>query len=189
MRRTPSLFEATKAGGDWPRARGVTSRAGRTADRGCRLIGRGIPAMRRHAPGRACRRARGAGDRQFGLSQPRRHSPNPAADAKLMSDTLLSLGFFVVGGGARLDLDKKGFDEALTEFGKRPDRCRRRAVLLRRPWRRDPRAELSRPGRCKPRRRGTTLFDADDRPCRSRQDRHRGGRACLRRRHESAIPT
>ena len=44
--------------------------------------------------------------------------PNPAADAKLMSDTLLSLGFFVVGGGARLDLDKKGFDDALSEFGK-----------------------------------------------------------------------
>ena len=44
--------------------------------------------------------------------------PNPAADARLMSDTLLSLGFFVVGGGARLDLDKKGFDDALGEFGK-----------------------------------------------------------------------
>ena len=26
--------------------------------------------------------------------------PNPTADARLMSDTLLSLGFFVVGGGA-----------------------------------------------------------------------------------------
>ena len=44
--------------------------------------------------------------------------PNPAADAKLMSNTLFSLGFFVVGGGARLDLDKKGFDDALGEFGK-----------------------------------------------------------------------
>jgi tetratricopeptide (TPR) repeat protein len=44
--------------------------------------------------------------------------PNPAADARLMSDTLLSLGFFVVGGGARLDLDKKGFDDALGEFGR-----------------------------------------------------------------------
>jgi Caspase domain/Sel1 repeat len=42
--------------------------------------------------------------------------PNPAADAKLMSDTLLSLGFFVVGGSARLDLDKAGFDDALREF-------------------------------------------------------------------------
>jgi uncharacterized caspase-like protein len=44
--------------------------------------------------------------------------PNPDNDAKLMSDTLLSLGFFVVGGGARLDLDKSGFDAALEEFSK-----------------------------------------------------------------------
>jgi tetratricopeptide (TPR) repeat protein len=44
--------------------------------------------------------------------------PNPAADARLMSDTLLSLGFFVVGGGARIELDKAGFDDALREFGK-----------------------------------------------------------------------
>ena len=44
--------------------------------------------------------------------------PNPAADARLMSDTLLSLGFFVVGGGAQVDLDKASFDEALREFGK-----------------------------------------------------------------------
>jgi uncharacterized caspase-like protein len=43
--------------------------------------------------------------------------PNPTADAKLMSDTLSSLGFFVVGGGAQLDLDKTGFDEALRQFG------------------------------------------------------------------------
>jgi uncharacterized caspase-like protein len=43
--------------------------------------------------------------------------PNPTADARLMSDTLLSLGFEVVGGGARLDLDKAGFDTALQEFG------------------------------------------------------------------------
>jgi uncharacterized caspase-like protein len=41
---------------------------------------------------------------------------NPAADAGLISDTLLTLGFFVVGGGAKLDLDKKGFDDALGEF-------------------------------------------------------------------------
>src|SRR6201986_1823877 len=44
--------------------------------------------------------------------------PNPDNDAKLMSDTLLSLGFFVVGGGARLDLDKQGVDAALDEFSK-----------------------------------------------------------------------
>src|SRR6201995_4155218 len=43
---------------------------------------------------------------------------NPGNDAKLMSDTLLSLGFFVVGGGAKLDLDKAGFDAALNEFEK-----------------------------------------------------------------------
>jgi uncharacterized caspase-like protein len=42
--------------------------------------------------------------------------PNPDNDAKLMSDTLTSLGFFVVGGSARLDLDKAGFDAALQEF-------------------------------------------------------------------------
>jgi hypothetical protein len=42
--------------------------------------------------------------------------PNSAADARLMSDTLLSLGFFVVGGGAQVDLDKAGFDHALQAF-------------------------------------------------------------------------
>src|SRR6202012_6150046 len=42
--------------------------------------------------------------------------PNPDSDAKLMSDTLISLGFFVVGGSARLDLDKAGFDASLQEF-------------------------------------------------------------------------
>jgi TPR repeat protein len=44
--------------------------------------------------------------------------PNPVNDAKLMSDTLLSLGFFVVGGGARLDLDRAGFDAAIEDFRK-----------------------------------------------------------------------
>jgi Caspase domain/Sel1 repeat len=42
--------------------------------------------------------------------------PNPAADARLMADTLLKLGFFIVGGGAEVDLDKKGFDDALRSF-------------------------------------------------------------------------
>jgi hypothetical protein len=42
--------------------------------------------------------------------------PNPDSDARLMSDTLKSLGFFLVGGSARLDLDKAGFDAALQEF-------------------------------------------------------------------------
>ncbi|MBR0793142.1 caspase family protein [Bradyrhizobium manausense] len=44
--------------------------------------------------------------------------PNPADDARLMADTLLSLGFFVVGGGAQIDLDKAGFDRALQTFDK-----------------------------------------------------------------------
>ena len=43
---------------------------------------------------------------------------NPTNDAKLMSGTLLSLGFFVVGGGAKVDLDKAGFDAALKDFQK-----------------------------------------------------------------------
>jgi tetratricopeptide (TPR) repeat protein len=43
--------------------------------------------------------------------------PNPKADATLIADTLSSLGFAVVGGGAQLDLDKAGFDEALRKFG------------------------------------------------------------------------
>jgi TPR repeat protein len=46
------------------------------------------------------------------------HAPvlqNPANDARLMADTLVSLGFSVVGG-ARLDLDKAGFDAALEQF-------------------------------------------------------------------------
>jgi uncharacterized caspase-like protein len=42
---------------------------------------------------------------------------NPANDAKLISDRLSSLGFSVVGG-ARLDLDKAGFDAALREFSR-----------------------------------------------------------------------
>ncbi len=44
--------------------------------------------------------------------------PNPASDARLMSDTLSSLGFFVVGGGAQIDLDKAGFEVALRDFAR-----------------------------------------------------------------------
>jgi hypothetical protein len=44
--------------------------------------------------------------------------PNPAADARLIADTLTSLGFEIVGGAAQLDLDKAGFDDALRKFGK-----------------------------------------------------------------------
>jgi hypothetical protein len=42
---------------------------------------------------------------------------NPANDARLMADTLRSLGFTLVGGGAQLDLDKAGFDNAVQNFG------------------------------------------------------------------------
>jgi uncharacterized caspase-like protein len=45
--------------------------------------------------------------------------PNTAADATLIAQTLSSLGFDLVGGGARLDLDKAGFDSALREFSMR----------------------------------------------------------------------
>jgi len=43
---------------------------------------------------------------------------NPGNDARLMADTLTSLGFFVVDGGAKVDLDKAGFENALREFNK-----------------------------------------------------------------------
>jgi formylglycine-generating enzyme required for sulfatase activity len=42
---------------------------------------------------------------------------NPAHDAKLMAETLRSLGFTLVGSGAQLDLDKAGFDRAVQSFG------------------------------------------------------------------------
>jgi uncharacterized caspase-like protein len=42
---------------------------------------------------------------------------NPTNDARLMADTLLSLGFTLVGGGAQLDLDKAGFDASVQSFG------------------------------------------------------------------------
>jgi uncharacterized caspase-like protein len=41
---------------------------------------------------------------------------NPRNDARLMADTLRSLGFAVVGGGAQLDLDKTQFDNAVKSF-------------------------------------------------------------------------
>jgi Tfp pilus assembly protein PilF len=44
---------------------------------------------------------------------------NPAHDAKLMADTLRSLGFMLVGDGAQLDLDKAAFDGAVESFGNR----------------------------------------------------------------------
>jgi uncharacterized caspase-like protein len=43
---------------------------------------------------------------------------NPVNDAKLMAETLRSLGFTLVGGGPRLDLDRAAFDQAVQEFGR-----------------------------------------------------------------------
>ena len=42
---------------------------------------------------------------------------NPANDARLTADTLRSLGFTLVGGGAQLDLDKGGIDRVVRAFG------------------------------------------------------------------------
>jgi Caspase domain len=42
---------------------------------------------------------------------------NPKNDARLMADTLRSLGFTLVGGGAQVDLDKAGIDRAVQGFG------------------------------------------------------------------------
>jgi hypothetical protein len=42
---------------------------------------------------------------------------NPANDARLLADTLTSLGFSLVGGGAQLDLDKPSLDRAVQAFG------------------------------------------------------------------------
>jgi uncharacterized caspase-like protein len=51
-----------------------------------------------------------------------RHVPrlaNPTHDARLMAATLGGLGFTLVGGGARLDLDRAQFAQALAAFGRR----------------------------------------------------------------------
>jgi hypothetical protein len=42
---------------------------------------------------------------------------NPANDARLMADTLRSLGFSLVGAAAQIDLDKASFDKAIRSFG------------------------------------------------------------------------
>jgi len=42
---------------------------------------------------------------------------NPKNDATLIAETLRSLGFTLVGGGAQLDLDKSGIDRAVQNFG------------------------------------------------------------------------
>jgi Caspase domain/Domain of unknown function (DUF4189) len=43
---------------------------------------------------------------------------NPRNDATLMADTLLSLGFTLIGGRARLDLDKTALDNDVQNFGR-----------------------------------------------------------------------
>ena len=43
---------------------------------------------------------------------------NPRNDATLMADTLLSLGFTLIGGRARLDLDKAALDSDVQSFGR-----------------------------------------------------------------------
>ncbi len=42
---------------------------------------------------------------------------NPANDAKLIAETLRSLGFELVGGSAQIDLDKPNFEGAVKRFG------------------------------------------------------------------------
>ncbi|MDP3074665.1 caspase family protein [Bradyrhizobium sp.] len=43
---------------------------------------------------------------------------NPSNDARLMADTLSSLGFTLIGGRAQLDLDKSALDTAVQNFGR-----------------------------------------------------------------------
>ena len=43
---------------------------------------------------------------------------NPRNDAVLMADTLLTLGFSLIGGRAQLDLDKPALDTAVQNFGR-----------------------------------------------------------------------
>src|SRR4051794_34631373 len=42
---------------------------------------------------------------------------NPSNDARLVADTLASLGFILVGGGAQLDLDKPSFVQGAQRLG------------------------------------------------------------------------
>jgi uncharacterized caspase-like protein len=44
--------------------------------------------------------------------------PNPTNDARQVADTLIRLGFRLVGGGAQIDLDKARFDLAVQAFGR-----------------------------------------------------------------------
>lgn len=42
---------------------------------------------------------------------------NPINDARLLADTLRSVGFTVIGDGAQLNLDKQAFEKVVQEFG------------------------------------------------------------------------
>src|SRR5271166_4227350 len=42
---------------------------------------------------------------------------NPANDARLMAQTLQSVGFELIGGQAQVDLDRTGFERAIRDFG------------------------------------------------------------------------
>jgi hypothetical protein len=44
---------------------------------------------------------------------------NPGNDARLMADTLRSLGFTIVGGGPQIDLTGQAFRQVVQDFGKR----------------------------------------------------------------------
>ena len=43
---------------------------------------------------------------------------NPLNDARLMAQTLQTLGFTLIGGGAQTELDKAGFDDVVQRFGR-----------------------------------------------------------------------
>ncbi|MDO9061285.1 MAG: caspase family protein, partial [Bradyrhizobium sp.] len=43
---------------------------------------------------------------------------NPGNDARLLADTLSSLGFTLIGGRAQLDLDKQALDTSVQNFGR-----------------------------------------------------------------------
>lgn len=45
------------------------------------------------------------------------HLDNPKNDARLIANTLLSLGFTLIGGVAQIDLDKAALDRAVQNFG------------------------------------------------------------------------
>ena len=109
----------------------------------------------------ACRKAGGAGDRQFGLS----HRAG-AAESRRRRQT--DVGYAVVarlfrGRRRRPGRPRQGrLRRDLARIRQGTDRRRRRAVLLRRPWRGDAWPQLSGAGRC-PSGRRRRCFHADGR--------------------------